>query len=180
MDQAGRGDIVDLAGDTASVVMNQVLGLSLEYFTGSIGQGHAAIDIGAGLFSGKRMQGKAQGNAVDQVGVRGTFEDIPEAFLAAQDDFERYLFIDGGDQQAQVGQGLGINQMGLIDDQQGAFFVLFDALEDLQQHAVLSHPGSFAEFGDNKPEKGVGLDGCEMKVKGMIPVVWQLMDEEPQ
>ncbi|VTR70337.1 hypothetical protein DESC_790030 [Desulfosarcina cetonica] len=58
-----------------------------------------------------------------------------------------------------------IDQMGFVDDQLGTFFVLFDPFEDLQQHAVFSHPGFFAEFGDHEPEKGIGLDGGEMKVK---------------
>ena len=69
MDQAGRGDIVDLAGDAAGVVMNQVLGLGLEEFGVSTGQGHAVIDISAGLFLGERMQSNVHVYAMGQIGM---------------------------------------------------------------------------------------------------------------
>jgi len=71
-------------------------------------------------------------NAMNQIGKGGTFEDLLQAFLPTQKDFQGDLFIDGGYQQAQVGEDLGINQVGFIDDKEGAFVVETDALKDLQ------------------------------------------------
>jgi hypothetical protein len=47
--------------------------------------------------------------------------------------------------------------MGFIDNKQGAFIVEIDAIKDLHQHPVFSQQGFFPEFGDHKPQKGIGI-----------------------
>ncbi len=96
MNQAGCGHIVDLPANASGVVMNQVLGLGLEGLAGSTGQGNAVVDISTGLFLGERMQGKPEAYSLNQIGVRGALEDLLQVLLPAQDDFQRYLLIDGG------------------------------------------------------------------------------------
>ncbi len=70
--------------------------------------------------------------------------------------------------------------MGFVDNKQGAFIVDIDAIEDLQQHPVLSHHGFFTEFGDNHSQKGVGIQRCEVEIDRMIAVVRQFMDKKPE
>lgn len=92
------------------------------------------------------------------------FEDLAQAMLAAQEDFEGDVLIDGRDQDPEIGKGFGIDQMGFVDDEEGGFFALVDTIEKLQEHAVFAHFGFFTELGNDESEKGVGIERCEMKV----------------
>jgi hypothetical protein len=70
--------------------------------------------------------------------------------------------------------------MGLVDDKQGAFIVDIDAIEDLHEHPVFTHQGLFPEFGDDQPQKGVGIQGCEVQIDRVVAIVGQLVDKESE
>jgi len=105
--------------------------------------------------------------------VGGALEDVPEGLLAAEDDFKHQVFFDAGYQEPQIGQAVGIDEMGLVDEQQSEFFGLFEAGQDLKQHAVLAHFGFFSELGEDEPQEAVGPDGGEMKIQRLIAVLGQ-------
>jgi len=105
------------------------------------------------------MHREAKRHAVDQVGVRGALQDVPQGVLAAQDDFKRQVFLDTGYQKPKIGKALGIDEMGLVDEQECQLLILFEAGKDLKQHAVLAHLGFFSELGEDEPKEAVGPDG---------------------
>ena len=180
VNQAGGGHVVDLAGCSPGIVVDEILGLGVEGFTGSPCQRDPVVDIGARLLLRESVEREPHGDPMNQVGVRGALQDVPEGFLAAQDDFKRYFLLDGGYEKPKIGQGLRINQMGLVDDEKHALLVLLDAGEDLKEHPVLAHLGFFPEPRDDKPQEGVGADGGEMKIERLIPVLGKFMDKEPE
>ena len=98
--------------------------------------------------------------------------------MSAQQDFQRYLFINGRYQQSGVAGGFRVDQMRLVDNKKRAFIVLVDAIEDLQQHAIFSQFGIFPQFDDNQPEKGIGIQRGQVKIKRLIAILRQLMDKK--
>jgi len=126
------------------------------------------------------MQKEAKGGSVDQVGVRGALQDVPQGLLAAEDNFKRQVFFDAGYEKPQIGQALGIDEMGLVDEQECELFILFEAGKDLKQHAVFAHFGFFTELGEDEPQEAVGPDGSEMKIQRLIAVLGKLVDKEPE
>ena len=52
MNEACGGDVVDLAGDSGGVVVDEVLGIVFEEFGGGAATAEALVDIGGGLVFG--------------------------------------------------------------------------------------------------------------------------------
>ena len=111
--QAGRGDIVDLPGDTAGIVMDQVFRITIEDFICASGHADTAVDVGPCLFFRQRMKIKSKRTAVNQICMRGAFKDFPEVFLTTKDDFQRCLLINGRDKEPKIGEGLQGRSSGL-------------------------------------------------------------------
>ena len=95
IEQTGGSDIIDLPWYTRGIVMDEALGLRLEDFGRSAGHGDAVIDILNGLLLGVWFEEKPEGNAIQEVGMGRSFENMAQIFLAAQEDFEGYFFADG-------------------------------------------------------------------------------------
>ena len=75
-EQACRGDIIDLSRDACGIVMDKGLGLGLEYFVGSPGFCDPVIDILDGLLLVTRPDEESEGNAVKEIGMRRSLEDV--------------------------------------------------------------------------------------------------------
>ena len=68
------------------------------------------------------------------------------------------MVCDGRDQDPQIDKGLGIDQMGFINEQEGGFFVVGNAVEELEEHPIFAQFGFFTELGDDESEEGVGIE----------------------
>lgn len=121
--KAGRGEIIDLPWDATAVVVNHSLGGFLEELLRSSGLLELEIDVGGGLFAGEGGQMVSDGDAVEKGRMDGLTQDLAKRFLAGQYHFQWGSIVEGGaDQQANVGEGIGMEEMSLVDDQyQGAF-----------------------------------------------------------
>ena len=67
-------------------------------------------------------------------GVDGAFELLCELGVTDQYDLEHVVLLEGGaEQQPQIDQGLGVEQLGLIDEQQRSGFERINLMDDLLQ-----------------------------------------------
>ena len=139
--------------------MDQSFGLRLEDLRTGSGGGHVVIDIGTGLIRAHGRDVVADADAVDQSGVARAFELIAQRFLSTANHLQRWMvFGQRADQQTQIGQGVRPDQAGLVQHQQRGRFALLSLIEDLQEQAVLTVSGCFAQGRDDQLEQAVAVD----------------------
>lgn len=150
IDEAGSGDVVNDPGDAAGIIMNDGLGFRIEELIGSVSATETMIDVSGGLVFGEGIDAKLNGNAINEIGVGGAFEKEGKRILSAEDDFEGKGGIEAGaDKEAQIGQGLGGNEVSLVDNQDSKQIVLIDTIDELEEEPVFTEFGSFAERGND-------------------------------
>ena len=181
MDEAGGGDVVDLAWDAAGVVVDEAFGFGLEEPGRGAGAPEAEVDVGGALVFGEGSQVVADADAPDEVGVGGSGEEAAEGFLAAEDDLECGLGVEAGaDEEAQVGEGVGGEEVGFVEDEEGGLVGVAGCVEDLEEEAVSAEAGALAEGGDDEAQECGGLDLGEVEVEGLVAVGGEGFDEEAQ
>ena len=119
--------------------MDQSLGRRVEEFFRAAGLLQLEVDVGGGLILGEGSEVEPHGDAVQQVGVQRLPQGLPQGFLAGQHDLQRRGIVQGRtDQQADVGQRLGSDQVSLIEDHQQAAFGLSGLAQDLLEESFLA------------------------------------------
>jgi len=121
----------------------------------------------------------ADRDTVEQVGVASLPQDGAERLLADQQHLQRGPHVEcRADQQPQVGQGVAVEEVGLVEDQQQRSFGACGPLQDLFVKAFLSPPGRFAELRDDQLEQSCTGQVGEVAVKGLA-LLWLQGVEEP-
>jgi hypothetical protein len=150
IDEAGSGDVVNESGDAAGIIVNDRFCFCIEELIGSVSAPETMIDVSGGLVFGQRIDTKANGNAIHEIGVGGAFKKEGKRILSAEDYFKgKGRMGAGADKEAQVGQGLGGDEMCLVDNQDSKQIVLIDTIDELEEKAVFTEFGSFAERGND-------------------------------
>ena len=176
--KAGGGDVVDQPGYACGVFVDAGFGFGFEEFIGNAAVVYTCVDVGVGLFFFEGMEMAAHGDSVLEVGVGCTGDPGAEGLLSAQHYFERRCVVDGGtEQEAQVGQGVGVDEVGFVDDEYGGGIGLVYALDNLAEEAVFSESRFFAELGNDKTQEARGVEMGEMDIDGAVSVFGKRVDE---
>ena len=176
--QAGRGQVVDLAGHAVGEVVDGRLHRVVEQFRVAAGLGELEVDVPAGLLAGQRPQLVADRDAIDQVGVLRPPQDRPERFLADQEQFQRRPHVQGGtDQQPQVGQGVAVQQMGFVEDQQQGALGPRGPFQDLFVNAFFAAAWRLAQLRDDQLQQARRGQVGEVAVEGLAVLRQQAVEE---
>lgn len=118
--------------------MELLFHLGFEDLVADADTAHLEIHVGMGLTGGQGRDVVVEVDPLGERGVDGAFELLFELRVTDQDEFEPVVVIEGGaDQQAKIDQGLGVEQLGFIDEQQRGGVEGINFVDDLQQDLVL-------------------------------------------
>jgi hypothetical protein len=119
LQQASGGEIVDLSRHATGEVVDGPLDRIVEQLGVASGLAELEVDVATGLFAGQRPELVADRDAIQEVGMLRSAQDRAQWVLADQEHLQRGPHVERGtDQQPQVGQGVSVQQMGLVEDQQ--------------------------------------------------------------
>lgn len=95
IEEAGRGDIVDLPWDTACIVMDEGFGFHFKDLFIATRGFHPGVDVGGSLVFSEGEKVASDGYSVDKIGQGGTGKEPGEGLLTAEDDLYGKLRIHG-------------------------------------------------------------------------------------
>ena len=166
LQQASGGQIVDQSRHPAGVVVDQVLDRGLEERLRPARGPQLEVEIGGRLRLGERMQMVADGDPVQHVAVSA--EQFQQRRLAGQDQFQGRLVVEGRtNQQAEIGEGLGLEQVGLIQQDQQRPLGLAGMVADLAQELVFAPEGRLPQVPDQQPQQVVAGELGQVHVAGL-------------
>lgn len=109
LQQAGRGEIVDLPRHTAGEVVNRCLHAVVKQLGVAAGLAELEVDVAAALITVQRAKLVADRDAIDEVGMLGAPQRHVQWFLAHQQDLQGRSHVEcRTDQQPQVRQRLAV------------------------------------------------------------------------
>ena len=112
------------------------------------------------------MQMVADGDPVQHVAVSA--EQFQQRRLAGQDQFQGRLVVEGRtDQQAKIGEGLGLEQVGLVQQDQQRPLGLAGMVADLAQELVFAPEGRLPQVTDQQPQQVVAGELGQVHVAGL-------------
>lgn len=121
VNQAGGGNGVDLPGDACGELMDQVFDVRVKDFIRGAGRFQMEVYVCSGLSFSKGMHVVMYRDALCEVGMDVSFEDIFEVFLPREDDFEMSGRIKRrADKESEVCNGVGFQEMSLVDNDNGS------------------------------------------------------------
>jgi len=147
--------------------VDEFLGLGLEDLVGRAGALHLEVDVGGGLLEGEGRHVVAHVDPVGEVGVVASLELVAKGLLAAEQDLEGGLVVLDGrsGQQPKVGEGLRLEHVRLVDDEERGALGLPRLLEDLEEEALLAAARLLSEIDDDELEEARGGDAREVDVE---------------
>lgn len=150
VNQAGGGNGVDLSWDTGRELVDQVFDIGIKDFFRCAGGFPVEVDVGRGLSFCEGVDVVMDGDTLSEVGMEVSFEDIFEVFLTGEDDFEMSRRIKGRtDKESEVGDGIGFQEVCLIDEEDGGEVLSGGFIHDLKEEAVFGMFWDFAKPGDD-------------------------------
>jgi len=94
-----------------------------------------------------------------------SWKGLPQRLLAGQHDLQRRGVVQGGtDQQADVGQGVAVDQMGLVEDHQETAFCLPGLVEDLLEEAFLAAARKLSQLADQQFQQPGGRQVGQVQI----------------
>ncbi len=112
------------------------------------------------------MQMVADGDPVQHVAVSA--EQFQQRRLAGQDQFQGGVVVEGRtNQQAEIGEGWGLEQVGLIQQDQQRPLGLAGMVADLAQELVLAPEGRLPQVPDQQPQQVVAGELGQVHVAGL-------------
>jgi hypothetical protein len=182
VNEASGGDGVDESWDPARVVMDETLGVRVEEGGVAPDVLESEVDVEAGLIARERPEAAADGDAVQQIKMGGPFEVLGEEVLAGEEDLDLWSVVEaGGDEEPEIGEGVGSEELALVDDEQGDGIEAVSVIEDAKEEAILASAWRvLAQGGEQDLEQGEGSEVGEMDVDGMEASDVEGVDEELQ
>ena len=109
------------------------------------------VNVAASLLAGQWSQLVADRDAIKQVGMLRPPQNGAERFLADEQKFQRRPHVQRGtDQQPQVGQGVAVQEVGFVEDQQQGTLGPRGPFQDLFVNAFFAASRRFPQLGDDQ------------------------------
>ena len=136
------------------------------------------VDVAASLLAGQWSQLVADRDAIEQVGVLRPPQNGAERFLADQQKFQRRPHVQRGtDQQPQVGQGVAVQQVGFVEDQQQGALGPRGPFQDLFVNAFFAAARRLPQLGDDQLQQARRRQVGEVAVEGLAVLRQQAVQE---
>lgn len=123
----------------------------------------------------------SDGNPVDEIAEGSAGKESGEGFLAAENDFYGEVRVGRrAHKEAKICQRLGIDEVGLVNDEYRREVRILGAIEDLKEEIVLAPPWDFSEPSHDEAKQGARRDSRKVKINGSVTVLGETFHEAPE